>query len=309
MNMTNFKDKNYEDEIDFRELFGALWGKKLFIGFTTTICSLIFILYSLMLPNVYKSKAILMPVEVSSGMRGMLGQYSGLANLAGISLPAESSSKSQEAIARIKSYEFFNNHFLPKIKLENLLAVKEWNQENNTLIYKENKFNTNSGQWLQKNKFSSSNTPSSQEAYSEFKKIINISEDKNTLFISLSVEHHSPIIAQRWVELIMKQIDLVMRDKDKQDATESLEYLTNLAPNINYENIKETLTSLQQEQMKRLMLIEASESYIFKVLDAPIVPEMKSSPNRLLIFIVGIIVGILSGVLVSLVLHYSKRSP
>ena len=98
----------YDDEIDLSELFHVLWDKIFYIGAITSIFSLISIIYALMLPNIYQSKATLMAVEQSSGMSGMIGRYSGMASLAGISLDSKSGSKDQEAIARIKSFEFFH---------------------------------------------------------------------------------------------------------------------------------------------------------------------------------------------------------
>ena len=73
-----------------------------------------------------------------------------MASLAGISLDSKSGSKDQEAIARIKSFEFFSNNFLPNMKLENLMAVKKWNQASNTLTYYAGDFNSESRQWLRK---------------------------------------------------------------------------------------------------------------------------------------------------------------
>ena len=46
-----------------------------------------------------------------------------MAALAGISLPDDASSKSKEAIARIKSYDF-SEQLLPYIKLEDILQLK-----------------------------------------------------------------------------------------------------------------------------------------------------------------------------------------
>ena len=175
-------NNNYDDGIDLRELLHVLRGKIFYIGAITSIFSLISIIYALMLPNIYQSQAKMMPVEDNQGMSGMLGQYSGMASLAGISLPSESASKAQEAIARIQSFEFFSNSFLPHIKLENLMAVKKWNQASNTLTYDESAFNSESGQWLRKVKPPKSNIPSSQKAYKKYKKIMSVKEDKKTSF-------------------------------------------------------------------------------------------------------------------------------
>lgn len=305
---TDQLNNNYADEIDLRELFHVLWDKIFYIGAITSIFSLISIIYALMLPNIYQSQAVMMPMEANQGMSGMLGQYSGMASLAGISLPSESGSKAQEAIARIQSFEFFSNSFLPQIKLENLMAVKKWNQASNTLTYDASAFNSESGQWVRKVKPPTSTIPSSQKAYKQYQAIMSVSEDKKTSFVTLSVEHKSPVIAQQWVEIMMDQIDQVMRDQDRQTALQSIAYLNSLAPTVNYEEISKALASLQQEQMKRLMMVEANENYIFKVLDSPIVPEMKVKPQRSLIVILGTMLGMMLSVLGVLVWHYTRTS-
>jgi len=305
---TDQLNNNYDDEIDLRELFHVLWDKIFYIGAITSIFSLISIIYALGLPNIYQSQAVMMPMEANQGMSGMLGQYSGMASLAGISLPSESGSKAQEAIARIQSFEFFSNSFLPHIKLENLMAVKKWNQASNTLTYDASAFNSESGQWVRKVKPPTSTIPSSQKAYEQYQAIMSVSEDKTTSFVTLSVEHKSPVIAQQWVKIMMDQIDQVMRDQDRQTALQSIAYLNSLAPTVNYEEISKALASLQQEQMKRLMMVEANENYIFKVLDSPIVPEMKVKPKRSLIVILGTMLGMMLSVLGVLVLHSTRTS-
>jgi LPS O-antigen subunit length determinant protein (WzzB/FepE family) len=300
-------NNNYDNEIDIYELFFVLWSRKFYILGITTVFAFISIQYALMLPNIYKSKAVMMPVESGSGGR-VIGQYSRMASLAGISLPSESGSKSKEAIARIQSFEFFSNHFLPNVMLENLIAVKEWNQENNTLAYEENIFNIESNKWVRKVEPPKSIIPSPQEAYIIYKNIISIEEGNDSLFISLSIKHKSPFIAQQWVQLIIDRIDYVMREKDKQEAMKSVKYLNSLAPTVKYEEIKKALSSLQQEQMKQLMMVEASENYIFKVLDSPIVPEARAEPQRSKIVILFTMIGLMLSVIGSLAFHFLKKS-
>ena len=301
-------NNNYDDEIDLRELFHVLWDKIFYIGAITSIFSLISIIYALQLPNIYKSQATMMPMEANQGMSGMLGQYSGIASLAGISMSSGSGSKAQEAIARIQSLEFFSNSFLPHIKLENLMAVEKWNQASNTLTYDASAFNSESGQWVPEVKPPTSNIPSSQEAYKQYRAIMSVSEDQATSFVTFSVEHKSPVIAQQWVEILIDQIDQVMRDQDRQTALQSIAYLNSLAPTVNYEEISKALASLQQEQMKRLMMVEANENYIFKVLEPPIVPETRVKPQRSLSVILGTMLGMMLSVLGVLVLHYTRTS-
>ena len=49
---------NAEDEIDFRELLQALWHGKWLLLTTTSLFSIVAIIYSLSLPNIYQSSSI-----------------------------------------------------------------------------------------------------------------------------------------------------------------------------------------------------------------------------------------------------------
>ncbi|MDB9997878.1 Wzz/FepE/Etk N-terminal domain-containing protein [bacterium] len=302
--MENLKKNDiYSDvieEIDLKEILYALWNRKFFIFGATSLFALISIIYALNLPNIYKSDALLMPQEEESAMGGMLGQYSGMASLAGINVPSDSTTKSQEALHRINSFEFFSKHFLPNIALEDLLAETKWDSLNNKLIYDQSIFNSESRKWLRE-------VPSPQEAYKTFTGVMSAEEDKRTSFVYLSIKHISPLVAQQWTELIIKQIDQVMRDLDREEAIKSVDYLNSLNTTLRYEEIKKALSSLQQEQMKRLMMIEANENYVFKVLEPPIVKETKSEPQRGLIVMLASILGMVLSALFSLFLHYTRN--
>jgi len=304
--------QKYPDEINLQEIYKALLDHKIFIFSITSLFALISILYALSLPNIYNSEALLMPQESRSSGGGIIDQYSGMASLAGISLPSNTGSSSQEAIARIKSFKFFTDNILPEIALEDLLAVKKWNPANNELIYDESIYNSKSRKWITSTSTLKKSIPSSQEAYSAFKKIITVTEDKKTSFVSLSIKHPSPLIAQKWNQIIIEQIDNSMRNYDKKEAQLSIEYLNKVAQKINYETLKTSLASLQEQQMKKLMMIEAKENYIFEVLDSPLAPEIKSEPSRSKIVIIGSMLGMIFGLLLSL-FHYSiisnKKSP
>ena len=60
--------------------------------------------------------------------------------------------------------------------------------------------------------------------------------------------------------------------------------------------------------MKRLMMVEANDNYIFKVLDPPIAPELKSQPKRALIVILGTILGMVLSAVGVLVFNYTRKS-
>ena len=110
---SNKHPNDFGNEIDLRELFQVLFQGKWIIVSMTTFVSIVAVIYSLSLPNIYQSKSLLVPVNSSSSISGALGSYGGLAGLAGISLPSGGDeSNSKQAIEKLSSLSFFENNIL-----------------------------------------------------------------------------------------------------------------------------------------------------------------------------------------------------
>lgn len=221
------QNNNFNDEIDLKELFKIIWLKK-YIILTSIVVSLIAsIIYSISIPNFYTSSALLAPISKDESLTTQLSQYSGMANLASIGISSDVNLKNQEAIERIQSYDFFQNHFLPNINLENLMAVKEWIPEKNQIIYDRKLFNSDSSKWIISNQGLNNQEPSHQEAYFVYKSIIDIKSVRG--FYSLSIEHQSPHIAKKWVDIIIMNINENMRSLDVKSAQKSIDFLNELS--------------------------------------------------------------------------------
>jgi len=295
------------DEVNVRELIMLFWNRKLLITSFTSIAAILSVLYALYLPNIYTSSALLAPAESSSSsLSGGLSQMAGMASLAGISLPGSgmTGNKSVEAIERIQSFEFFEKYFLPTISMQNLLAVDSWDSQQNIISYVEEDFDAASNKWIRSATYPKSSIPSAQEAFEKFSQSLSIDEDKMTGFISISIEHQSPYIAQKWVNNIIQQINESMRESDKNKAEKSISFLNSQIANVNYEEVRQALSQLIQNQIKNLMLIESDNYYVLKVLDSPIAPEKRSAPVRSVIAILGTIFGFISIVVFTIISHY-----
>ena len=122
---TNQSSKKFDDEMDLRELlYILLEGKKIIFSITAFI-SILAVIISLLMPNIYQSKAILVPVQLSSGPAAALGAYSNLAGLAGINLPPDGDEgNSLKALEKISSLSFFNNNIYTNINLADLIDRK-----------------------------------------------------------------------------------------------------------------------------------------------------------------------------------------
>ena len=104
-NIHTDKHLNDLEEINLREVFFTLWQEKKVIISITAFISIIGIIYSLSLPNIYTSKAILVPVEPANSMSGNIGGYAGIAGLAGIRLPnGSNNSNALQATRLLEAY-------------------------------------------------------------------------------------------------------------------------------------------------------------------------------------------------------------
>ena len=66
----------YDDEIDLRELFRALWFGKWLIAGVSIVAAVIAVIVALLLPNVYRAEALLAPnnQESAAGMSALAAQ-------------------------------------------------------------------------------------------------------------------------------------------------------------------------------------------------------------------------------------------
>ena len=291
-----------KEDLNLIELINIFLKRKYLIFFIVFISAILSVIYSLSLPNIYTSRAILVEANQQNTLSSRLGGITSFANVAGVSLPGQSS-KTEEAIERIKSYEFFSKHFLPYIKLENLMAVNRWDEKNNTISYKKNLFNQADKEWVRKIK---PVTPSNQQAYRKYKEIISVSQDNKTGFVSLSIKHESPHIAKEWMVLIIQKINFSMRMENDKLAKKSIDFLTNQLKNTNIKETRDAITSLIESQMQNLMVAAVSESYAFRVLESPIAPEKKTSPSRAIICIIGTILGGIFALIIALFIHFKN---
>ena len=304
----NIQSDNLDEEINLLELLQVLWQGKIIIISLTAFVSIIGVVYSLSLPNVYESKALLVPVDSSNSISGALGSYSGLAGLAGISLsPGGDEGNSAKAIKKISSLSFFENNILPNIHLPDLMAVKSWNPKTNKLAFDKNIYDTKSNTWIRDYAYPKQQIPSAQESYKVFKQHLSLSEDKKTGFSNLSIKHQSPFVAKQWAELVVNEVNAFYRQKDKSESEKAVNYLNQQISMTGLSEIKQVLAQLLQEETKKLTLIEANQFYVFDYIDPPVVMEEKSEPKRSLIFILSTLLGGMLSILLVLIRHYAIK--
>ena len=305
-------ENSNDNEIDLREFFSILWQSKRAIILITLFGAILSLGFALTQPNIYKATALLSPIDDDDegGLSSLLGQFGGIANLAGISIPSTSNNipNSELALEVIKSRAFINKFIKKHEILPYLFAVDYWDIDSREIILDKKIYNSNSKEWLRDISPPKTKKPSSQEAFEEFISILTLEQERSNGLVNISIKHQSPDIAKQWIDWIVEDINEVMRQKTINESKESIEYLKQQASETNLNNLDQVFFSLMQSQMQKMMLAEVRREYVLNTIDPAISPELKSEPYRALICIIGTLLSSLIAVILVLSRHYMIQS-
>ncbi|MBF7072218.1 LPS O-antigen length regulator [Glaciecola sp. MH2013] len=296
-----------DDEIDLRELFSALWAGKVTIVLSTFVSSVIAVFIALSMPNIYRAEALLSPVSSDGGgMNGLANKFGGLASLAGVSIGGGGFDKTTMGIEVLKSRTFFADFVDKHPVMVDLMASNGWDSNNNEILIDPEIYDVASQAWVREAKAPRKSEPSVQEAYKEFRQLLFVSQDKESSFITIAIEHHSPYVAKQWVDWLIQDINNTIRNQDVKQAQRSIDYLLNEIEQTKLLELQTGFFELIQSQTETIMLANASPEYLFRTLDPAVVPELKAKPKRGLICVLGAFLGVILGVLIVLVLYFVR---
>ena len=297
-----------DDELDLTELVNVLLINKLFLVAWTGLFSLISIIYSLTLTNIYTAETTLAPTA-SGNMSSNLSQYAGLASMAGISLPGSSSGMSDKdlALSLLKSNGLLQRLIDKHDILPDLIAAEAWNLTTNSISYNSDVYDDTKNVWVRKVKPPYKLIPSTQEAYEFFDNAIAVSEDNKTGVISLKVDHLSPEIAYQWSLLLIQEVNEYVADMRIKEAQLSIDYLYDQIRITPYPELRAMFYELIQQHTQSMMLAKVRPEYALTTLDAPLIPEVKSAPKRSLIVIVSTLLGGMLCTLIILIRFYAYK--
>lgn len=288
------------EDLDLVDVGAELWRQKRKILVVVVAAATSSFFYALSLPNFYTSHALLAPrVNDSGGLGAIAGQVGGIASLAGISLGNTGSPDTMVALETLRSKTFFRERVYEKI-LPELMAAKEWIAEEDNLVFLDGNFDPKTRTWRTK--------PSSYAAHKKFVgRHLRSSHDKGTGLVTLGVEHESPVVAKRWTEILVGEVNESLRAKAVGEANSSITFLQQQLAKSTLVNVNETLSILIEEQFRTIMLANATEEYVFKIIDEPIMDPVPSSPKRSQIITVATVVGFIFSTLFFLSRYLFRR--
>ena len=300
----------YDARIDVREVFRTLWAGKWVIGGITFAGIVISTTVALMLPNIYRADALLAPNQEQNvgGLSALAAQYGGLASLAGINLANESSDKTALGLEILKSRKFISEFIERHDILVPLMAARGWDPGTGELEIDGRVYDESASAWVRSAKAPRISTPSLQEAYEKFSdNNLSITQNKKTGFISISIEHLSPIVAKQWVDWLVQDINTTVMRQDVDEAEQAIAYLEEQINATALADLQNVFFQLIEEQTKTVMLAKVTSEYLFRTIDPAVVPELKAKPRRAWIVALGLFIGGAVGIFVVLIQSRSGR--
>lgn len=292
-------ETDLDKQIDLKEVFTTFWESKFFILLLTTFFALTSVLYSLSLQNYFQSQSVL-SVASSSNQNSMSG-YSGLASIAGISLPNQGEDKGIIIIETIESREFLKHLLTFDNVLPSIMAPESYDVLSRKLTFDKDKYEIDSDSWVRNYNKGQQAKPSYLETHKIYKEQVSISKDKSSGLIYLSVEHISPVFAKEFSDLIIREANVLLRERDLKISTEALSFLKSEISKTSLVSIKESINQLIQNQLEKQMMAKVNEDYALMTIEPPFVPELKAGPSRALICIVGTILGFVLSLIIVIV--------
>jgi uncharacterized protein involved in exopolysaccharide biosynthesis len=261
-----------EEEPDLRKLLKTLWAGKQLIILCAAIAAAAFGSYALFATQIYRSQA---SVQIRDENRaGLASQVGTLAALAGISVGSRDQNR-ELALAALKSRAVIQR-MIKEEKLLPVLYADDWNAT--------------------KMRWQTGNPPTPWKAYGLFTdKVLSVSEDRKSGIVTIAVEWRDPHLAAAWVESLIARVNTFVNDTTVREAEQNLKFLDQQAQTASVVELRKTIFSMMESEIKRLMVARNSETAPLRVVDPAVVPERSIRPKRGLIVILGILSGGLLG--------------
>lgn len=335
------ESENDELVINLKALWGIIFKEKWFIIGFTVLTALAGVAFAFMSKEEYRSEGKILPEM--QGKSGSLGQFAGLAALAGVDVG--SASGGVDAVRPdlypdvLKSTPFFLRLFQEKV------VDRNNNQMQFQTFYNKEVLDGKLKEKDQKDKFPKSENYISfnrqtEKNIKDLKERILCSYDKKAGVIAISVKMPDPVVAANVARFSMNYLtDYIINyrtEKQKRDLdflAERLQaakgnYFSNQLKKASYTDqmplnaLRLQTADLQRERIEAEYKTSSSfynsllqkyeeaklkiqqETPVIKVLEPPVVPNLKSEPKRLIIITLGTLVGFV----ISFLLSFLKRS-
>jgi uncharacterized protein involved in exopolysaccharide biosynthesis len=259
---------------------GVLWRYKYVVIAVTFVAGLIAVFLALTATEIYRAEVMIVQVRdqrMTGSAAPLLNQLSGLATLAGVTLPGAARTEQAQGLlqSRRLAEEFITRH--------DLLPV----------LWEDADPDEPQSMWLAVTQL--------REA------VIEIAEDARRGTTTVYVDWKDPEVAARWANDYVALCNELMRSRALEETTRNIKYLNEQIAATNVVELQQVMYDLVKNETQTLMLANAREEYAFSVIDPAVAPEERISPRRRVMVMIGLVLGGIAGVVLAFGLHFWSR--
>jgi hypothetical protein len=275
------------DELSLIELWKVLVEYKLLIIVFTVLTTLVASYYSYKLPNVYMAEVLMIPTSFSGNETTRGANILESLGATGI---GSSSNLGEEAFTRLKTRTFLIN-YIKNNNLKPALFPSRWSDKEK--------------QWINKE-------PTDIAAAKFLKGMISGGMHKRHKvgLTSLFITWKNPTNINKIADIANSLADEMNYQAKKREITHGKSKVIFLEEAINSTNLlesKKIIFSMIEKQLRKNMLAEIKEGFIFEIVDRALPPNIREEKLTTMLPFIGLVLGVLFGLLTALSINYFKR--
>lgn len=242
------------------------------------VCLILGIFYLLVAAPRYKVEALLAPAEQPGNIQSLsrLASQFGATSLLG--MPNENNQNLSDIAVAVLQSRRFVEAFIDRHELLPLLFSGRWDKQ--------------TGSWTD-----DGDVPSLNDGYRSLMDKLSIRKDEVTGFITVTLEWTDAETANRWLTLLIEELNEDIRQREREEATRSLDFLKQELARTDLNEIRQGLYQLSLTELQKLTMANVREEFALKVIDPPSLPDKDdpAGPKKLLVLVGSTVLGLICG--------------
>lgn len=253
--------------------------------------AIVALLYAFLQAPIYRSEILVTPANndaAQSGLSSLAGQFGGLGQLA--SIVGVGGGEASELVALLKSRKIAQS-FIESEQLLQYLYPNNWDTTTMSMVPAAGRL-----------------PPTMSQAVARFNSSIKeISENKLTGLVLVSIEWSDRTLAAKWANDFVAHVNEIARSKAIEESGNTISYLTQQLSTNDILEVKQAIYKVIEASVTRRAMAATRRDFGFRVVDPAVVPDLGTQvrPRTLLLVSIGAAAGVaLSLALLSFLLFY-----
>lgn len=303
-NLDNQKVRARDLEIDLGGVAKTLWNGRRYLAVSVLIFFLVAMLSIHFSQKKYTASLIVSPTISQSGLSGVSG-FGGLADMVGIDIG------SGENLNFTKYFAYLQSDTIAMSLLENSAVLKK--------VFAED-WDEKQGAWQSNSTLSRlpksilfrlvglpyETAPNITRVSSFLKDEVWTSKVPDSSMIRISFTHSDPDFARDFLLILHREADLIVRSSIEQRTKSRIAYLNAAIPLVNVVDQRIAMVDLLSIEEQNLMMTKADEHFAAEIVEAPVAPNIFSTPNIGLRLGLSVLLGLLTGCVWAMIVEKQK---